>query len=454
MGFKSINPTNGECLKEYTTHSEEEVHHILEKAEISFLNWKISPLSFRENLLKKVADLLEEKIDDLSKLITLEMGKPIVQSIAEIRKCALVCRFYAQEASTFLADHTIQTEASSSKVRYLPLGTILGIMPWNFPFWQVFRFTAPALMAGNNVIIKHAPNVPQCSLAIVDIFEEAGAPIGLVQNVFAEIEQIPSIVIHDTIQGISLTGSDRAGSAVASLAGKHIKKCVLELGGSDPFIVLKDADIKQAAYFAARSRMNNSGQTCIAAKRIIVEAEVVDQFTAIFLEEISQMKVGDPLEESTNISCMARPDLVENLERQIKESIEMGAQFILEGGRKEPNSNWVLPSIMHHVHIDMPIMKEEVFGPLAVIVTAKNAKQALRLANENIYGLGASVWTTNEKLALEMADQINAGFVAVNSMVRSDPRLPFGGIKRSGFGRELSKNGILEFVNEKTIVVS
>ena len=381
------------------------------------------------------------------------MGKPITQSRAEVTKCVFLCDYYIENAKAFLANKIIETADFKSYVTYQPLGAVLGIMPWNFPFWQVFRFAIPTLLAGNVVLLKHAPNVPQCAVELEKIFCTAVGNQDVFQSVFIAIDQVEKAIQNKIVQAITLTGSDRAGSSVGALAGSNIKKCVLELGGTDAFIVLKDADLSKAAKVAIQSRMNNCGQTCISAKRIIVDKTIADQFIGLLAKEISNMKIGDPFDPDTELSCLARPDLVENLERQVNSSLEKGAETVLKGGRKSKDSNYYFPELLTNIKPDMAVYKEEVFGPVTTVLTFEREEQALKIANDSAYGLGAAIWTKDLEKAENMALALDAGAIAINDMVKSDPRMPFGGIKRSGFGRELSLEGIREFVNVKSVII-
>ncbi|MEO1436584.1 MAG: NAD-dependent succinate-semialdehyde dehydrogenase [Bacteroidota bacterium] len=453
MQYKSCNPYTRELNSVYDLIGDQTLNQTLEQAEVAFENWRRSPLSFRTDRLLEIAELLQTRETELARLITIEMGKPINQSKAEIRKCVSVCRFYVEKGPDFLAPQYYRTPASESYVQYDPLGVILAIMPWNFPFWQVFRCAIPTLLAGNAFLLKHAPNVPQCSLAIAQLFADAGLPVGLFQQIFADETQIAHLIAQPAIKGVTLTGSDRAGSAIAKLAGAYLKPCVMELGGSDPFIVLKDADIGKAAWFAAKSRFNNTGQTCIAAKRILVEEAVFDLFCTAFVAEVQKLHIQDPSKAVSNIGPMARPDLVENLDRQVQASINLGAKKIVVGGPDPENPNIYHPEVLVDVHKDMPVLTEEVFGPVAVLEKVANEKVAIQRANETAYGLGAALWTSDLQKAKQLVSEIHAGFVSINGMVRSMVELPFGGVKRSGLGRELSKEGILAFTNVKTVVI-
>jgi len=453
--FHSINPVNHQVLKSFPTLNNDELDDKLSLSKSTFNSfWKDANIDYRIECILKVKENLQENTDKYAGLITLEMGKPVSQSIAEIEKCIFLCEYYAENAKSFLKDKIIKTSASKSYVTYQPLGAVFGIMPWNFPFWQVFRFAVPTFLAGNVILLKHAPNVPQCALAIEEIFDLSIGKRGVFQSLFIEIDQVEKVIANDIVQGVTVTGSDRAGSSVAALAGKYIKKCVLELGGTDAFIVLKDADLAHAAQMAIKSRMNNCGQTCISAKRIIVDESVADQFKTLLVNEINGLKIGDPSDPNTTLSCLARPDLVNNLERQVNSSIKEGATEIIKGGRKEENSNFYHPVLLTNIKYNMAVYKEEIFGPVAILITFKDEKEAVEIANNSNYGLGAVVWSNDLKRAQKISLVLEAGAIAINNMLKSDPRTPFGGIKRSGFGRELSIEGIHEFVNVKSISIS
>jgi len=390
-------------------------------------------------------------MEDCAKLMVTEMGKPINEARAEIEKCALVCDYYADNARHFLKDEPLKTEAQNSFISHEPLGIVLAIMPWNFPFWQLFRFAAPALMAGNVVMMKHAPNVPQCACKIIEVFLQAGLESGIVQNLFIDNSIVATLIGDPRISAVTLTGSERAGSSVAMQAGKHIKRCVLELGGSDPFIVLDDANLSAAVKVAVKSRMINNGQSCIAAKRFIVSQEVIDSFMNLLETELKNVKMGDPIEETTTLGPLARADLRENLERQVELSVSQGAKVIETNTDHFERGYFFAPLILKDVKPGIAAFEEELFGPVFSITPFKTEDEAILLANQSEYGLGASIWTTDIEKGQLIARKIEAGCVFVNDLVRSDPRVPFGGIKKSGYGRELSHLGIKEFVNEKTV---
>jgi succinate-semialdehyde dehydrogenase/glutarate-semialdehyde dehydrogenase len=454
MSIQSVNPATGEALETYEETSPRELEQILARAHAVFLEWRTVPFADRALRMRKAAELLRLRQTQYARTMTLEMGKPIVQAEAEVEKCASVCDYYAEHAESFLAKQPRSTEASSSYVRFDPLGAILAVMPWNFPFWQVFRFAAPALMAGNVGILKHASNVPGCSLAIEQIFRDAGFPPGAFSSVLIPSPMVAGLIADPRVVAATLTGSERAGSTVAEHAGRHLKKTVLELGGSDPFIVLADGDVAAAARTAADARLINSGQSCIAAKRFIVVEALADQFVERFRGELKGRRMGDPLARETQVGPQARADLRDSLHRQVEESVKRGAKRLLGGEIPAGKGAFYPPTLLAAVDKGMPAFDEETFGPVAAVIRAKDEADAVRLANDSPYGLGASVWTRDRACAERVAAQIEAGSVFVNSLVKSDPRMPFGGIKRSGYGRELSEYGIREFVNIKSVWIA
>jgi succinate-semialdehyde dehydrogenase/glutarate-semialdehyde dehydrogenase len=450
--IRTINPINNQLIKEYTLETWGEVADKLEQAEVAFHQWKRQSYPQRAAFFMEAAKILRENAKVYGEQMTLEMGKPIQQSIAEVEKCAVVCEFYAKNGADFLADQQIETEFSKSYVTYQPLGTVLQVMPWNFPFWQVFRFAAPALMAGNVTVLKHASNVVGCGTLIQDIFDNAGFPKGVFQNLIIDSDLVGDILAQKSVHGVALTGGVPAGKAVGALAGKNLTECVLELGGSDPFIVLKEANLPKAAKVAIQSRMHNSGQTCISAKRFIVEEAVAEEFMLLLKEEMSKLVVGDPMDKETNISVLARTDLAEELQVQVDESIEMGAVVEFSGGHKK-GTNYFYPMLLSNIQKGMPAYEQELFGPVGAFFVVKNTTEAVALANDSIFGLAATVWSEDEDAALAVAHQLEVGAVAVNKLMSSDPRIPFGGVKQSGVGRELGREGILGFVNLKSIVM-
>jgi succinate-semialdehyde dehydrogenase / glutarate-semialdehyde dehydrogenase len=449
--IRSINPFNQEVLAEFEELPESQLLQKIERSATAYKKWRTTSFQHRGDLLKRAALLLNQKQEKYATVISKEMGKTIVEARAEVKKCADGCVYYADRSEEFLRDEIIVTEAVKSYVAYQPTGSILAIMPWNFPFWQVFRFAAPAIMAGNTGLLKHSSNVPQCSLLIEEIFREAGFPEGVFQSLLIQNDAVEKILASDTVEGIALTGSEKAGSFVASIAGKNIKKCVLELGGSDPFIVLKSADMEKTVKIAVQSRMQNAGQSCIAAKRFIVEEKIKSDFIDRFKVAIEKLKQGDQLKEENNMGPMARVDLADELDQQLKKSIKSGARVVAGGTHDGANFK---PSLLDNVVPGMAAFDEETFGPLAAVTYVRDENDAIDLANRSRYGLGASIWTTDLELGERMAREIQSGTVYVNSLMRSDARLPFGGTKKSGYGRELSRHGILEFVNAKAISVN
>lgn len=452
MGIATVNPATGEVLKTFTTLTPEEIEVKLALGASAFEQYKQTSIAQRSQWLHQAADILEREQVKWGQIMTLEMGKPIKSAIAEVQKCALVCRYYATQAAEFLADIPVVTDASRSFVRYQPLGIVLAVMPWNFPFWQVFRFAAPALMAGNVGLLKHASNVPQSALAIEAILTEAGFPTGVFQTLLIGAAQVAAIINDERVKAATLTGSEPAGASLAAAAGKQIKKTVLELGGSDPFIVLESADLEAAVATAVTARMLNNGQSCIAAKRFIVVDSVAQQFEQQLLAKYQALKVGDPMAEDTDIGPLATPSILTELDQQVQASVAMGAKALI-GGKplSDRPGNFYSPTILTDIPLGSPAEKEEFFGPVALLFQVANIDQAIALANDSPFGLGASAWTNNPQESERLVNEIEAGAVFINGLVKSDPRLPFGGIKRSGYGRELGIQGIHEFVNIKTI---
>jgi len=453
MKYTSINPTSGKVLKKYTTLKDRELEEALQSAEFAFDINRTSTPSIRANRLLELLEEIEKHKEELAHLITVETGKPIKESLSEIEKCKAICTYYAENAADFLADKHIETDFRESIVQLSPEGIILGIMPWNHPFWQVFRFVIPTITAGNSVLVKPAPNVPQCALAIEKLFKDAHFPEGVYQNIFATNEQVSTLIADDRIQGVTLTGSVKAGKTIGEQAGRHIKKCVLELGGNDAFIVLADANLKEAANVAVKSRMQNAGQSCIAAKRWIVEKSVMEPFLAIVKQQIIELQMGDPRKLETDIGPIARKDLWDNLADQVLRAKAAGATVLLGGEKVKGNGFYFQPTLLTNVKPGNPAFEEEFFGPVAVLIEAQNVHNAIELANDSQFGLGASLWTTDLSKASRLARQIEAGQVFINEMVQSNVHLPFGGTKKSGIGRELGAFGITEFVNIKTVVV-
>jgi len=454
MAITSINPATGEKLKEFSAFDENEIEKRLKRAERAFAHHRREPFAKRAQLLMAAGSLLEQEKEELARTITLEMGKLLRAAMDEIMKCARVCRFYAENAERFLEDEPAQTNAARSYVRYEPLGPVLAIMPWNFPFWQVFRFAAPALMAGNVGLLKHAANVPQCALAIEEIFCRAGFDDGVFQTLLIEAEQAEKVIVDLRVKAVTLTGSERAGSAVASAAAREIKKSVLELGGSDAFIVMPSADFESALSTAVMARTINSGQSCIAAKRFLIADKIYDQFLPQFVERMRTLKIGDPLDEMTEIGPLATEQILLGVHEQVQKSIAGGAKLLTGGNRIHGRGYFYEPTVLVDVPKDSPAFREEVFGPVASLFRVRDADEAVEIANGTSFGLGASAWTNDRAEQELFASELEAGMVFINAMVASDPRLPFGGVKRSGFGRELGVAGIREFMNTKTVWIS
>ncbi len=454
--MQSVNPATGKIIKEYKSLAPDEVRSSIKKAHNAFLHWRKTGFPERAALMKKAAGILRNNARPYAELMAREMGKPVRDGRAEAEKCAWVCDYYAGHAEKFLEREVVETDAESkSFVAFQPLGVVLAVMPWNFPFWQVFRFAAPALMAGNAGILKHASNVPGCALAIEEVFRQAGFPEGLFRSLLVGSNQVDAIIENPLVRAITLTGSNSAGQAVAKKAGEMLKKTVLELGGSDPYIILEDADLQEAARICAASRLVNSGQSCIAAKRFVVVESRREAFEKLFVEQMRSVKMGDPMEEDTQVGPQARVDLRDELHQQVAASMEKGAICLLGGRVQEGKGAFYPPTVLTNVKKGMPAYDEEIFGPVAAIISVKDEKEAIRVANDSPFGLGAAVFTKDlakgERLAVH---EIEAGCCFVNALVRSDPRLPFGGVKESGYGRELSHYGIKEFVNIKTVCIT
>ncbi len=433
--------------------SDNEVLEIIEGAHAAFLEWRKRSFAERSELMFNAAKVLRDNSKKYGEIMTLEMGKPIKQSYAEVEKCAWVCEYYAENAEKILKEEFIDTDASESFVRFDPLGVVLAVMPWNFPFWQVFRFAAPGLMAGNVGLLKHASNVPMSALAIEEVFRKAGFPENVFRTLLIGSKPVKKVIEHPFVKAATLTGSEAAGQNVASACGNQLKKTVMELGGSDPFIILSDADIDEAVSVGATARLINNGQSCIAAKRFIMVEDIADEYEKKFVERMKQIKVGDPMKEETELGPMAREDLLEELHWQVEKSVESGAVVLTGGKRLEGEGAFYPPTVLSNVKEGMPAYSQELFGPVAIMIRAKDEIDAVRIANDTDFGLGASLWTKDVEKGKRLAKEIDSGSVFINGLVKSDPRLPFGGIKISGYGRELSHYGIKEFVNIKTVWV-
>lgn len=451
----SVNPTNCKIVATYKPHTIKQAQSIVQQTHNAWLSWKKSPVEQRSKLLVAMAEKLLSRKNELAELMAAEMGKPLKQGVAEIEKCAAACEYYAQNAADFLKDQLIKTDASKSYVTFNPIGVVLAVMPWNFPFWQVFRFLAPALAAGNCGVLKHASNVMGCALAIEDIVKQAGVPENVFRTLLLDSKSINSIIENPLIKAVTLTGSTNAGKKVAEKAGSLIKKTVLELGGSDAYIILEDADLDKAAEICVNSRLVNGGQSCIAAKRFIVVKAVEKEFIRLFVEKMAAKVMGDPLDEATDIGPQARVDLRDELHQQVKQSLIKGAKCLLGGKVPEGKNAFYPPTVLTNIKKGMPAYDEELFGPVAAIISARDEADAIRIANDSVFGLGGAVFTKDAKRGEHIAaTQMEAGSCFVNGLVKSDPRLPFGGIKESGYGRELGMFGIHEFVNIKTVWVA
>ena len=451
--LRSIDPANGKELATFPELDAAEIETAVDRAWGSRHAWRDAGFDLRTALLRSVAGVLRAEKPRFAALMTSEMGKPIVEAEAEVEKCAWTATWIADNAERLLADEPVESTATKSYIRYQPLGVILAVMPWNFPFWQAFRAGLPALAAGNVMLLKHSSNVPQCALAIEDVFREAGVPKGVFQTLLIGPGPVEGIIADRRVAGVTLTGSEAAGELVAAAAGKALKKSVLELGGSDPFIVLEDADVKAAANVACRARNQNNGQSCIAAKRFIVAEPIAEEFEERFSSAVAALKVGDPMDRANQVGPLARADLVADLERQVKESVKKGARVLTGGKRLDDGGNFFEPTVLAGVRPGMPVYNEETFGPVAAVIRVHDAEDALRVANDTDFGLGSSIWTSDVERGQKLAERVEAGLVFVNGMVASDARLPFGGVKRSGYGRELSSHGIREFTNVQTVWV-
>ncbi len=454
MPIATVNPATGQTLKTFDELRPAEVESKLQLAVSAFREHHKTRFADRAAKMRKAAEILESESEKWGRLMTLEMGKTKQSAIAEAKKCALGCRYYADHAEKYLADEPLEADHGRSYIRHLPLGPVLAIMPWNFPFWQVFRFAAPSLMAGNVALLKHSSNVPQCALAVEDILIRAGFSRGVFQTLLLGSARVAPVISDSRIAAVTLTGSDAAGSEVAGLAGKNLKKSVLELGGSDPFIVLPSADLDQAVKTAVTARNINNGQSCIAAKRFIIHRKIYDQFLPAFVAAIQKLKVGDPMEDSTDIGPLALGSVLGDITAQVDDAVKQGARLLTGGKRIDGPGNFYAPTVLSDIPRTARVYREEVFGPVAMVFKVKDIDEAIALANETPFGLGSSVWTREAKEQQQLIDQIEAGMTFVNAMVASDPRMPFGGVKRSGYGRELSRDGIREFVNIKAVYIA
>ncbi|MBA2687049.1 MAG: NAD-dependent succinate-semialdehyde dehydrogenase, partial [Gemmatimonadaceae bacterium] len=451
MPIQSINPVNNELVKSFTEMTPSEVDRRLSLGHSAFLRHRSDPIDERARSMRRAADILVKRKNDLARLMTMEMGKPLSAAVAEAEKSATACVYYAENAARFLADQKVKVEDGEAWIAFQPIGIVLAVMPWNFPFWQVFRFAAPSLMAGNAGILKHASNVPQCALAIESVFREAGFAEGLFQTLLLPASGVDALIADTRIAAVTLTGSDGAGRAVAAAAGKNLKKCVVELGGSDPFVVMPSADVSLAAETAVTARMINNGQSCIAAKRFIIHESVHAEFLEKFVDGVNRLKVGDPLDSSVQVGPLATRQGVDNLEKQVDATVAAGAKVLVGGKRIPGTGNFFQPTVLTDVHESTPGYTDELFGPVASVFKARDIDDAIRIANSTRFGLGASVWTNDASEREKFVGQVESGLLFINGMVASDARLPFGGVKDSGFGRELGEFGIHEFVNVKTV---
>jgi succinate-semialdehyde dehydrogenase / glutarate-semialdehyde dehydrogenase len=449
----TVNPATGQTLATFDSLTESQLDEKLARSAAAFLSYRRTTFAERAGWMRRAAEILETEKDSFARIMTLEMGKPLVAARAEAAKCATACRYYVEHAARLLADEAVDTGGPTSFIRYQPIGAVLAVMPWNFPFWQVFRFLAPALMAGNVGLLKHASNVPRCALAIEEIVRRAGFPAGVFQTLLVGAEAVGRVIDDPRVKAVTLTGSEPAGRQVAARAGRQIKKCVLELGGSDPFVVMPSAALDAAVRTAVEARVVNNGQSCIAAKRFIVEDSIADEFERQFVEAMAGLVVGDPMLETTQVGPLATPAILRDLDEQVRRSVAAGARVLTGGRRLERPGNYYAPTVLVEPPESSPAYCEELFGPVAVVMRVRGIEEAIRLANDTPFGLGASAWTRDAAEQQRFIDEIDAGMVFINGMVASDPRLPFGGVKASGYGRELSAWGIREFVNVKTVVV-
>jgi len=454
MTIATVNPATGETLRTFTPLDDGGIDAKLQRAQQAFRVNRKRSFAERAQRLRRASDILERRKEEFGRLMTIEMGKPITAAIAEAQKCALNCRYYADHGEAFLRDERVETDAENSFIRYEPIGAVLAVMPWNFPFWQVFRFAAPTLMAGNVALLKHASNVPQCALAIEEIFREAGFVDGEFQTLLIGSKQVKRVLDDDRIKAATLTGSEPAGADVASTAARRIKKTVLELGGSDPFIVMPSADLELAAEVAVKARVINNGQSCIAAKRFIVHEKIADAFEQKFVAAMKKLKVGDPLDPATDVGPLAMQQIVDDIDKQVRDSVQKGAKLLIGGKRISGRGYYYEPTALTNIPESAPIYAEETFGPVASLFRARDFDQAVEIANATTFGLGSSVWSNDRDEIARFVDAIESGQVFVNAMVASDPRVPFGGVKHSGFGRELGVYGIREFVNVKTVWIA
>ncbi len=453
MPIATINPATGETLRTFQVLSDAELDRKIQRAADCFGEFRRTSFAERAETMHRAAEILDSGKEAFGRLMTTEMGKPIGAAVAEVEKCARVCRFYAEHAERFLADEEVDTDARRSYIRYEPMGPVLAVMPWNFPFWQVFRFAAPALMAGNVGLLKHASNVPQCALAIAEIFRRAGFPDGVFQALLIEVPQVTRVLDDPRVRAATLTGSEGAGRSIGAEAGKRIKKTVLELGGSDPFIIMPSAKLNAAVETAVRTRTINNGQSCIAAKRFIVHDAVADEFTRRFVQGMEALRIGDPMDPDTQIGPLATESIRDEVDQQVRDSVAAGARLLTGGTRPERPGFFYTPTVLAEIPEDAPAYRDEVFGPVASTFRVQNINEAIRLANDSPFGLGSSVWTGDDAERERFIAELEVGMVYVNAMVASDPRLPFGGVKNSGYGRELGVHGIREFVNVKTVWV-